>query len=333
MSFHFSLQGSKGVGYWLSKITMIFLLLTLVGFSLVVMNRSVGLVSRKNIPSFSAPMTEESQIIRAWTLVQSFQSRATIDLWHQEQNPEGQLQWMFWFAPESQNGSILQAGYRVSALVGTLYIMVLALGFSLPLGMATGVYLLYFSQDSFVKRFILGWSRILSALPPVLYGLLGFWIFYHVSRVVPQVRGSLLAAGVTLGIYLLPGAIHSVYGSLSQLDTSYFTVGYSLGGGTWKILHTLVLPKMWPKIGASFLHYGIRAVGDAAAILLVTTAWYVSKGPEDLFSPITSLPVQLARWTLVSWPGHLQGSTVLLVYLLGIMGLLSLVSWFLRRIS
>lgn len=336
MMWQFSIQNPKSLSLWVSRVIMILVLGTMVGFGLIILNRSVGLVSLRPVESFSPSGDLQWVVYGAWDLRDSVVDQETIEQWHLEANPQGQLRWRFWWIPGTQLGVQDLAQSLLVTLLGTGLILALALGISLPLGVSSAMYVMYFSKTKPWKRVVLGWSSTLSALPPVLYGLLGFWIFTWISlRVpgVPGIRGSLLAAGVTMGIYLLPGAIHASYRTLADLDPRYFTLGYSLGGSTWYILRTLVIPRIWAPLVARFLTYGLRALGDAAALLLVTSAGYVSRAPVDLLSPVLSLPVQLARWTLATWPGHLQAATMVLVYLLGAMGLVRLGVRVLKRIA
>jgi phosphate transport system permease protein len=333
MKWVFSVQTSKSLSLWLTRAVMILVIGSIFGFGFMVMNRTIGLVSLQQIESFSG--TEEPQwvISRAWNLVDSVFDQNQIEQWHLATNPLGRLQWHLWLIPSGQSGFRDLTRSVLVILWGTGLILVLAIGISLPLGVSSAIYEMYFSRSKLWKGLVLRWSAVLSALPPVLYGLVGFWLVTWLSQWIPGIRGSLLAAGVTLGIYLLPGAIHSSYGTLAKIDPGYVALGHSLGASTWYILKSLVLPRIWAPLLHRYLGFCIRAVGDAAALLLVTSAWYVSKRPIDLVSPVMSLPVQLARWTLATWPGHLQLATLVLVYLLGIMGLFRLLALWLRRIA
>ena len=82
-----------------------------------------------------------------------------------------------------------QAGIR-TAILGSIYMMVIVIIVSLPIGVGTAIYLEEYATDSFINRVIETNVRNLAGVPSIIYGLLGLSIFVRV--LAPVMSGNLL---------------------------------------------------------------------------------------------------------------------------------------------
>ena len=103
--------------------------------------------------------------------------------------------------PPSSDPAI--AGAR-PAILATIYMGILLLLFVVPIGVGTAVYLEEYAADTFFTRVVAVVIRNLAGVPAIVYGLLGAAIFARGGFEGLVGTESLLAAGLTLSILVLP---------------------------------------------------------------------------------------------------------------------------------
>jgi phosphate transport system permease protein len=89
------------------------------------------------------------------------------------------------------------------AIVGTFYLTIGAIMFSLPLGLASAIYLCEYSPGTIAVNIIRLSINNLAGVPSVVFGLFGFAVFVKMFGF----GVSILSGSLTLGIMALPGII------------------------------------------------------------------------------------------------------------------------------
>ncbi len=161
------------------------------------------------------------------------------------------------------------------ALVNTLLMALLALLFSVPVGVSAAIYLVeYVSSSSRFVRIVRMTTETLQGIPSIIYGLFGLLFF-------TTMLGwglSLMAGACTLAIMVLPVIIRTTEEALLAVPASYKQGGFALGAGHVRTIFRCVLPSALPGIlGGILLALG-RCVGEVAALLF--TAGTVAQIPD-----------------------------------------------------
>ena len=183
------------------------------------------------------------------------------------------------------------AGAR-PAILASLYLGALVFLFSVPIGVATAVYLEeYAAKDRWYNRLLELNIQNLAGVPSIVYGILGLAFL---------VRGlglgrTLLAGSLILTLLVLPTVIIASREALRSVPSSIRDGAYALGATPWQVTRRQVLPAAIPGIATGSILSLSRAIGETAPLLLVGALVYVRYDPT-LTSGFTALPVQIYNW-------------------------------------
>ena len=168
------------------------------------------------------------------------------------------------------------------SIVMTIYMTVLTLIITTPLGIGCAIYLTeYAKRGNKVVEVIRLAAETLSGIPSIVYGLFGMLFFVTAL----QRKNSILAGSCTLAIMVLPLIIRSTEEALKSVPDSYREASFGLGAGKLRTVVRVVLPPAMPGIVAGVILAVGRIVGETAA--LIYTAGTVAK--------ITINPMESAR--------------------------------------
>ncbi len=183
----------------------------------------------------------------------------------------------------------MRAGGILPAIVGTVYLVVVSIVFSLPLGMLAAIYLHEYARDNALTRIINLAIINLAGVSSVVYGLFGLSLFV----VFLKFGVSIIAGALTLGIMTLPVIITTTREALRAVPKSYREVSYSLGASRWQTIRHAVLPFALPGVlTGAILSIG-RVAGETAPILFTVAAFYLPKLPHSLGDQAMALPYHL----------------------------------------
>ncbi len=183
------------------------------------------------------------------------------------------------------------AGAR-PAILASLYLGALVFLFSVPIGVATAVYLEeYAAKDRWYNRLLELNIQNLAGVPSIVYGILGLAFLVRGHG-----RGrSLLGGSLILTLLVLPTVIIASREALRSVPSSIRDGAYALGATPWQVTWRQVLPAAIPGIATGSILSLSRAIGETAPLLLVGALVYVRYDPS-LTSGFTALPVQIYNW-------------------------------------
>lgn len=209
------------------------------------------------------------------------------------------------------------------ALAGTIQMAVIIALVAFPLGVATAVYLEEYAADNLFTRVVTVVIRNLAGVPAIVYGLLGAAVFARGGFEPLVGTESLLAAGLTLSVLVLPIVVITSAEAIRAVPASLREGGFGAGATRWEVVRTLVLPNAFPGILTGTILALARGLGEAAPLLLLGVKSSFGGGEfGDLRGHFTALPYQIAAWTKLpsdKWNGNLQAAIVVtLVVILGI---------------
>lgn len=183
----------------------------------------------------------------------------------------------------------MRAGGIFPAIVGTVYLVMGAIIFALPIGLLAAIYLSEYSKDNMLTRLIRLAIVNLAGVPSVVYGLFGLALFV----VFFKFGASILSGSLTLGIMILPIIITTSREALESVPYSFREVSLSLGASKWQTIRHIVLPNAIPGIlTGTILGLG-RAAGETAPILFTVAAFYLPQLPSSIFDQAMALPYHL----------------------------------------
>jgi phosphate transport system permease protein len=203
----------------------------------------------------------------------------------------GYLDWQFITSMPSR---FPQKAGLFSALIGSIYVIVLTILFAFPIGVGTAIYLVEYSdKETLFNRVLQLNISNLAGVPSIVYGMLGLTVFVRFMAF----ERSLLSGALTLALLILPVIIVSSQEALKAVPNSIKEASYALGATKWQTIKGVILPYSLPGILTGTILALSRAMGEAAPLIMVGAAGYVSFLPKSVFDSFTVLPIQIFNWT------------------------------------
>ena len=221
-----------------------------------------------------------------------------------------------------------------SALIGTLYLMVLTAAFIVPIGVASAIYLEEYGDNT---RW---WNRLvevniqnLASVPSVVYGILGLaFIVRGPIDILGMGQGqpTLLAGALTLGLLVLPVVIIVSREAIRAVPPSIREGSLALGATQWQTVWKQVLPGALPGIATGVILALSRAIGETAPLILVGAVAFYRFNPE-LEGPFSALPIQILEGIVEFNPEFQRLAAGAILVLLAILLLMNSVAIYLRN--
>lgn len=181
-----------------------------------------------------------------------------------------------------------------SALAGSIWTIGLTIVFSVPLGVGTALYLEeYANQKSWWTKLLQLNIANLAGVPSIVYGMLGLAVFVkflHFNR-------SILAGALTLTLLILPVIIVASQEAIKSVPGTLKEGSYALGVSKWQTIVGVIIPYSLPGILTGSILAVSRAMGEAAPLIMVGAAGYISFLPKSPLDSFTVLPIQIFNWT------------------------------------
>ena len=229
-------------------------------------------------------------------------------IFHVTRQGVGWLDWQFLTSFPSRFPE--KAGIQ-SALWGTVWLISLTACFSIPVGLASAIYLEEFAGDSWFNRLIEVNISNLAGVPSIVYGVLGLALF---------VRGtglgrSLVAGGLTMTLLILPIIIIAGREAIRAVPNSIRLAALALGATRLQTVWAHVLPQALPGILTGVILALSRAIGETAPLIMIGALTYVAFVPEGPMDAFTVLPIQVFNWASRPQEGfhHIAASGIIVL--------------------
>jgi len=180
----------------------------------------------------------------------------------------------------------------ISALVGTLWILVLTTVIAVPIGIGAGIYLEEYTKKNRLQDFFEINITNLAGVPSIIYGLLGLEVFARLMHM----GGSILAGACTLSLLILPVIIVATRESLKAVPKSLREASYALGATKWQTIRMQILPAASGGIVTGIILSLARAIGETAPLIVVGALAYVPFIPTSPTDEFTVMPIQIFNW-------------------------------------
>ncbi len=180
-----------------------------------------------------------------------------------------------------------------TAIMGTLWILVLTMIFSVLLGVSAGIYLEEYARKGLFSKILEINISNLVGVPSVIYGILGLAVLNRYLGL----GGSLLAGSLTLSLLIIPVIIVTTRESLKAVPKTIKEGAYALGATKWQTIRRQLLPAASGSIVTGVILALARAIGEAAPLIVVGALVYVPFVPKGPLDDYTVLPIQIFNWT------------------------------------
>ncbi|WP_411688525.1 phosphate ABC transporter permease PstA [Acinetobacter indicus] len=216
------------------------------------------------------------------------------------------------------------------AFMGSLFMMLIVIFISIPIGVASAIYLEEFAPKNVITDIIEVNINNLAAVPSIVFGLLGAAIFIgwmHLPLSAP------LVGGLVLSLMTLPTVIITTRASLKAVPPSIRQAALGLGASRLQTVFHHVLPLALPGILTGAIIGVAQALGETAPLLLIGMSAFVASVPASPFDQSTALPVQIFLWQGNEMRNFFEGRTAaaIIVLLALMIGLNSLAIWLRKK--
>jgi phosphate transport system permease protein len=181
----------------------------------------------------------------------------------------------------------------LSAIVGTFWMMGLTAAVSVPVGVASAVYLEEYASKGWFARLVQLNIANLAGVPSIIYGILGLTLFVRFMGL----DRSLMAGALTMALLILPVIIISTQEAIKAVPSGIRESAYALGATRWQVVYSHVLPIAAPGIMTGVILSLSRAIGETAPLIMIGALTFIAFLPSSVFDPFTVLPIQIFNWT------------------------------------
>lgn len=180
----------------------------------------------------------------------------------------GSVSWSFLVSEMSSiNNTVGIAGN----ILNTLYIIVITLLLTVPIGIGSAIYLNEYAKPGKLVSTIEFTTETLSGIPSIIFGLFGMIFFGNVLGL----GYSILTGCFTLTLMVLPLITRNTQEALKTVPDSYRTGALGMGAGKWYMIRTILLPASMPGIITGIILAVGRIVGESAALLFTAGSGYM----------------------------------------------------------
>ena len=268
--------------------------------------------SHSQVEALVVERVVEPTIVGTWSFFSSVFNRDEVEAYATEKYPYAELEfrsWLSWdFVVNPQSPEPAIAGIR-TALLGSLWVVLITLVFSFPIGVGAAIYLEEYARENRLNAILQTNINNLAGVPSIIYGMLGLAIFVRTLEVITS--GSFLgtggeatangrtivSAGLTLGLLILPIIIINAQEAIRAVPGSLRQAGMALGSTRWQTVRSHVLPNALPGILTGTILAVARALGETAPLVVVGASTFITTDPSGPFSKFTVLPIQIYQWT------------------------------------
>jgi phosphate transport system permease protein len=222
-----------------------------------------------------------------------------------------------------------------------LVMLVTAL-FAVPVGVAGAVYLEEYAKKNWFTDIIEINITNLAGVPSIVYGLLALGAFVYAFGL----GQSILTAGLTLGLLILPIVIVTTRESLRAIPQHVREGAYACGATRWQVVRDHLLPYGTPGILTGVIIALSRAIGETAPIITIGALTFIAFLPpvpfagdppagvfDWLFSPFTVMPIQIFNWTSRPDPAfHANAAAASFVLVFMTLGMNAVAIWLRYRL-
>jgi phosphate transport system permease protein len=214
------------------------------------------------------------------------------------------------------------------AVMGSLYMLLVTIALSFPIGVAAAIYLEEFAPRNRWSNLIEVNINNLAAAPSIVFGLLGVVLFidwFALPRSAP------IVGGLVLTLLTLPVIIIASRASIKAVPPSIREAALGLGASQTQVVFHHVFPLALPGMLTGTIIGMSRALGESAPLLMIGMVAFIVDVPGSFTDPATALPVQIYLWADSPERAFAERTSAAIIVLLGFLLLMNLAAVILRK--
>lgn len=168
-----------------------------------------------------------------------------------------------WSFLTSHSSSFQAGGGIVDQLWNSIYVLIVTMIFTVPLGIAGGVYLSEYAKPNRFTAFIRSCVEVLASLPSIVVGLFGLLVFvtyFHWHY-------SILSGALALTVFNLPVIVRVSEDALRAVPKDQRDASLALGMTHWHTIKKVLVPAAFSGILTGVILSAGRVFGESAALL------------------------------------------------------------------
>jgi phosphate transport system permease protein len=214
------------------------------------------------------------------------------------------------------------------ATMGSLYMLLVTIALSFPIGVAAAIYLEEFAPRNRWSDLIEVNINNLAAVPSIVFGLLGLAVFINYLSLP---RSAPLVGGLVLTLLTLPVIIIASRAAIKAVPPSIREAALGLGASKMQVVFHHVLPLAMPGMLTGAIIGMSRALGESAPLLMIGMVAFIVDVPGGFTDPATALPVQIYLWADSPERAFAERTSAAIIVLLGFLLLMNLAAVILRK--
>ncbi len=199
-----------------------------------------------------------------------------------------------------------------TALMGSIWVLLLTTIIALPVGIAAAIYLEEYSKKNKLATILEVNISNLAGVPSIIYGLLGLEVFVRIM----EMGASVLAGSFTLALLILPIVIVSTREALKAVPKSIRDASFAMGASKWQTVYHQLLPASFGGILTGVILALSRAVGETAPLIVIGALAYVPFAPSSPMDEFSVLPIQIFNWITRPQHGFVENAAAAIIILL-----------------
>ncbi|TFF93954.1 phosphate ABC transporter permease PstA [Candidatus Thorarchaeota archaeon] len=193
-------------------------------------------------------------------------------------------------------GPGLQGGV-LNAIVGTTYLVVIAMAVGVPLSVFGAIYITEYTRPGLVRGSVEFAADVLAGIPSIVFGAFGFTFLV----VYLKIGMGMLAGGLTLAFMMIPTVLRTTQEALRQVPMSLREASLALGATKWTTTWKITIRAAFPGIVTGVLLAMGRVMGETAPLIFTSgNNLGLPTGPTGAASWVASMPYTV--WSYISDP-------------------------------
>ena len=219
----------------------------------------------------------------------------------------------------------------LSAIMGSLFLLLVTFLLSFPIGIAAAVYLEEYAPKNKWTDLIEININNLAAVPSIIFGLLGLAVFLGLFGLP---RSTPLVGGFVLTLMTLPTIIISSRAAIKAVPPSIREAAFGIGASKMQVIVHHVVPLAMPGMLTGTIIGLAQALGESAPLLMIGMAAFIPEVPQGVTDPATALPMQIFQWFRNADAGfNEKASAAILVLIIFLVMMNALAVWARKRLE
>lgn len=230
------------------------------------------------------------------------------------------------FLSNFSSSRVEDAGFY-GAIIGSVWLMIVTVPVAIFVSVATALYLEEYAPQNKVTEFIKINISNLAGVPSVVFGLLGLAMFVRAMAM----GNSVLAAGLTLALMILPVIVVSSQESIRSVPSTVREASIGMGATKWQTVSRIILPAAIPGIITGIILAVSRAIGETAPLVVIGVPTTLLVTPDSVLDSFQAMPMQIYAWIKMPQEEFQYLAAAGIIVLLVILLLMNSIAIFIRN--